>query len=146
MVQNWDGQPGEAISFELSGDGENFCACGSCRHRAATEFKCTAYPDGIPKEIILGQVLHEEPYAGDHGIQWEACAINYDLVASECEQTYDPLCVHCYAYNEGSTPPTCVAFPQGIPSVFWSGRQEHTEPYLYDGGIQYAYKYEIAAE
>jgi hypothetical protein len=32
---------------------------------------CAAFPEGIPDEIAYGDDLHEEPHAGDHGIQYE---------------------------------------------------------------------------
>jgi hypothetical protein len=37
-------------------------------HRGAV---CTAFPNGIPGRIIQGLHLHQEPYPGDHGIQFE---------------------------------------------------------------------------
>lgn len=44
--------------------------CISCNHyRMGGE--CDAYPDGIPYEIISGQVDHKEPYKGDNRIQFE---------------------------------------------------------------------------
>ena len=33
--------------------------------------KCEAFPDGIPKEILIGKHDHTKPYKGDHGIQFE---------------------------------------------------------------------------
>jgi hypothetical protein len=33
--------------------------------------KCRAYLDGIPFEIIIGDVDHHLPHLGDHGIQFE---------------------------------------------------------------------------
>ena len=35
------------------------------------KFTCNAFPDGIPDEIITGEVSHTKPYKGDHGIQFE---------------------------------------------------------------------------
>ena len=32
---------------------------------------CLAYPEGIPIEIMTGEVDHKQPYAGDNGIRWE---------------------------------------------------------------------------
>lgn len=33
---------------------------------------CTAFPQGIPLEIAQGLNLHEKPYPGDHGIQYQS--------------------------------------------------------------------------
>ena len=33
--------------------------------------RCKAYPDGIPYEIISGQIDHKKPYKGDNGIQFK---------------------------------------------------------------------------
>ena len=33
---------------------------------------CSAFPDGIPNGIFFSKVLHNKPYKGDHGIQFEA--------------------------------------------------------------------------
>jgi hypothetical protein len=46
--------------------------CGSCVWQRVNPFKCKAFPDGIPKEILFGDVMHTEPYRrggqDDHGI------------------------------------------------------------------------------
>lgn len=33
--------------------------------------RCTAFPDGIPKELTLEGTLHDTPFPGDNGIQFE---------------------------------------------------------------------------
>ena len=33
--------------------------------------KCRAFPEGIPREIWRGDNDHDEPFKGDHGIQFE---------------------------------------------------------------------------
>ena len=45
--------------------------CHFCRHLNQGEFGCSAFPDGIPDEILSGEVDHETPYPGDGGIQFE---------------------------------------------------------------------------
>lgn len=48
--------------------------CPLCKHlltkRGETP-RCNAFPDGIPMEIIRGDVLHLDPIEGDNGIQYE---------------------------------------------------------------------------
>lgn len=46
--------------------------CNQCTHLYKDQFGCEAYPDGIPKEILTGEVDHSKPYKGDHGIQFKA--------------------------------------------------------------------------
>ncbi len=47
-------------------------SCRTCKHLARPGFKyCTAFPEGIPFEIVVGQVKHIKPYKNDHGIQFE---------------------------------------------------------------------------
>lgn len=41
--------------------------CILCKHYKGL-FTCDAYPDRIPEEILTGEVDHDEPYEGDHGI------------------------------------------------------------------------------
>lgn len=48
--------------------------CLDCNHYHKYEsykFTCDAFPDGIPEKIIDSEVIHREPYKGDHGIQFE---------------------------------------------------------------------------
>ncbi|MCW4050498.1 MAG: hypothetical protein NWE89_12270 [Candidatus Bathyarchaeota archaeon] len=55
----------------------------------------------------------------------------------------EPLCATCKHVNFYSKQdlsvdkPTCDAFPEGIPDVFWLGGKEHTKPYSGDHGIQF---------
>ncbi len=47
--------------------------CGYCIHlrRGGQDRVCDAFPDGIPLPIWLGENNHQQPYPGDHGIQFE---------------------------------------------------------------------------
>ena len=47
--------------------------CLGCRHRTSA-VRCAAFPDGIPKPILTGDVDHSAPVEGDHGIQYEPTA------------------------------------------------------------------------
>ena len=44
--------------------------CTFCRHESGFR-KCAAFPDEIPLPIWTGANTHEDPYPGDHGIQFE---------------------------------------------------------------------------
>jgi len=33
--------------------------------------ECTAFPDGIPREILFMEVSHRLEYPGDHGVRYE---------------------------------------------------------------------------
>ena len=45
--------------------------CISCAHYRMGS-QCKAYPDGIPYEIISGQIDHNKSYKGDNGIQFKS--------------------------------------------------------------------------
>lgn len=44
--------------------------CPICKHYVGMGI-CEAYPQAIPKEILLGEHDHAKPLPGDHGIQFE---------------------------------------------------------------------------
>lgn len=49
--------------------------CLECKHIGITtdDFvpTCQAFPKGIPDEIFFEKVIHDKPYQGDNGIQFE---------------------------------------------------------------------------
>jgi hypothetical protein len=46
--------------------------CLSCVHKHTTGATCTAFPAGIPDNILMRRHNHRTPYPGDQGIQYEA--------------------------------------------------------------------------
>jgi hypothetical protein len=51
----------------------NTLQCIKCKHFDETPrtFKCTAFPDGIPDQILLSEHDHKKPFPGDNGIHFE---------------------------------------------------------------------------
>lgn len=51
----------------------NIPQCPLCKHfnRNADTPACTAFPDGIPKEIAKGEFDHREKHPGDGGVRFE---------------------------------------------------------------------------
>ena len=50
-------------------------ACFDCAHffgRVNGKVCCKAFPDGIPKELLVEGVIHNQPYEGDNGIWFES--------------------------------------------------------------------------
>ena len=45
--------------------------CLDCAHQDSEDpFRCLAFPEGIPNEILENRVPHHTPYAGDNGIRF----------------------------------------------------------------------------
>lgn len=55
---------------------------------------------------------------------------------NEMADVKEILCNTCKHYNR-NYPPTCKAFPRGIPMSIISGETVHTKPVRGDKGIQY---------
>lgn len=45
--------------------------CLNCKWKFLGQPGCSAFPRGIPMEIMSNRVDHTLPYLGDHGIQFE---------------------------------------------------------------------------
>lgn len=45
--------------------------CFRCKHLAEDEVSCKAYPNVIPRNILMAKVAHDTPQPGDNGIQFE---------------------------------------------------------------------------
>lgn len=44
--------------------------CLACKHLRSAD-TCDAYPDGIPRKILLEHFDHRLPYPGDRGMRFE---------------------------------------------------------------------------
>ena len=51
--------------------------CWQCKHYHE-DVTCTAFPAGIPAEILDSKANHRDSYAGDHGIRFEPTAQDRD--------------------------------------------------------------------
>ena len=47
------------------------CNCFQCKHLHPDERTCDAYPNGIPSMLLYLDEIHQKPFPGDHGIQFE---------------------------------------------------------------------------
>lgn len=55
--------------------------CFYCKHLHQTTtpgkaLTCEAFPTGVPEEIAFGDVVHDKPYPGDNGIQYEPISVS----------------------------------------------------------------------
>jgi hypothetical protein len=56
--------------------GRPYRGCDVCRHFDPRGLpRCAAYPDGIPLPILGGDIAHDRPLPGDHGIQFEPLSV-----------------------------------------------------------------------
>ena len=44
--------------------------CPFCKHYRG-RLRCAAFPDGIPVELLTGEIDHADAYPGDGGIRFE---------------------------------------------------------------------------
>lgn len=65
------------ISVSEDGRTEDYRAlnrsqCSFCRHKFDGSGACTAFPEGIPTEILLNRLIHTAPATGDGNVLFEA--------------------------------------------------------------------------
>ena len=123
--------------------------CGTCRNHylylnRRDAFRegimpsgCVAYPDGIPPEVLGGEVDHRQPHLDDNDITWELAegAVNpFDDMGEpdRFQATRSPQCSWCARLiNEAER--KCEAFDR-IPDATWNGEVLHNAPHEGDGG------------
>lgn len=53
-------------------DNDVISQCASCTHKYSGAPGCTAFPDGIPYEILTNDFDHRQEYPTDMGCRYEA--------------------------------------------------------------------------
>jgi len=126
-------------------------ACYACKH-FNPNWICAAFPDGIPLLIAANIVLHDQPLTSgkaaerlDNGIQFE---LKPDLSEKESityrkshpieAEVNPPKCLKCNHFKK-TDPPSCNAYPSGIPKIIYWNYISHTTPFPDDNGIQFKY-------
>ncbi len=104
--------------------------CNFCAHLYEGKgWTCSAFPEGIPQEILENRFNHREPHPGDRGIQfWSSRFVSQP---GEMGFTQRVMCQHRQEARK------CVAFPDGIPQEIIDNEFDHRKPYPGDRGIRF---------
>lgn len=128
------------------------CQCATCAHyypnldRLAADREgiamngCEAFPEGVPPEVLGGEVDHRNTYSNDRGVTWVQAEGHSSPFPYEEEDvdisTFSLVCSLCvHLVDEDAR--LCEAFPRGIPTEIWHNENDHREPFDGDHGIQF---------
>jgi len=53
--------------------------CANLIREWGTDFRCRAFPEGVPEALYTSVADHTQPYPGDNGIRYEKYTGNLDL-------------------------------------------------------------------
>ena len=65
--------------------------CGGCRHLTSPDLRdptCTAFPAGVPWDILLSKADHRQPFPGDGGSRFDPTD---DRAAAYAESMFEPV-------------------------------------------------------
>lgn len=132
------------LETRVAGEMFGTLQCDLCLHLRPPR-SCAAFPDGIPIDVMVGNIDHTKPVLGDHGIRFRSKEEREYVVVQSGQATPEhfygighlsPTCSLCVRLKRGADRPQCEAFDT-IPMAIWVGANDHTAPYDGDHGLRF---------